>query len=412
MMTGITKDSPFEHPDGSGIRIGTRTNVVKGKRYDNSYLVVVPMKVTGRQRLRKTLPTLEKAKEFAEKQWQLSKRHGQAAFKMTDEQRVDAVRALETLKGTNLTLDEVAQYARPRLRPHNGTLTVQQVVDRMLQARDDMNLRPRTIQSLKSRLTKFCEMFGDANILEIELTDIIKWIKNPRLSSRSRLNYYRAINQFFIWAKEEKHISDNPLSTVSKNKLQEIIGRQDEKPPEIYTPREAQLLLEAAIGEDIFPLLVIGLFCGLRTAELQRLEWEHIRFDENEPFVTVFSSNAKSRSLRNVRLNKSALEWLSLCDKGHGLVFKKEVSAWYKHHKRIYKKAGVEKRDNGLRHSFGSYHYAMYGDEIRTATQMGHNPNDHSLFSNYRALVSKADAEAFWAIKVPSNNKKLVRFPS
>ncbi len=55
MMTGITKDSPFEHPDGSGIRIGTRTNVVKGKRYNNSYLVVVPMKITGRQRLRKTL---------------------------------------------------------------------------------------------------------------------------------------------------------------------------------------------------------------------------------------------------------------------------------------------------------------------------------------------------------------------
>ena len=412
MMTGIAKDSPFEHPDGSGIRIGTRTNIVKGKRYDNSYLVVIPMKITGRQRLRKTLPTLEKAKEFAEKQYRLSKRHGQAAFKMTDEQRVDAVRALETLKGTNLTLDEVVQYALPRLRPHSGTLTVQQVVDRMLQARDDMNLRPRTIQSLKSRLTKFCEMFGDANILEIELTDIIKWIKNPRLSSRSRLNYYRVINQFFIWAKEEKHISDNPLSTVSKNKLQEIIGRQDEKPPKIYTPREAQLLLEAAIGEDIFPLLVIGFFCGLRTAELQRLEWEHIRFDENEPFVTVFSSNAKSRSLRNVELKKVALEWLSLCDAGEGIIFDKVQQTYNEHRTKIHEKAGVEKRDNGLRHSFGSYHYAMYGDEIRTATQMGHNPNDHSLFSNYSALVSEAADAAFWAIKVPSKNKKLVRFPS
>jgi len=43
---------------------------------------------------------------------------------------------------------------------------------------------------------------------------------------------------------------------------------------------------------------------------------------------------------------------------------------------------------------------------------MGHNSNDHSLFSNYRALVSKAAAEAFWAIKVPSKNKKLVQFPS
>ena len=54
----------------------------------------------------------------------------------------------------------------------------------------------------------------------------------------------------------------------------------------------------------------------------------------------------------------------------------------------------------------------MNGNEIYTATQMGHNPNDHSLFSNYRALVSRADAEAFWAIKAPAKNKKLVQFPS
>ena len=56
----------------------------------------------------------------------------------------------------------------------------------------------------------------------------------------------------------------------------------------IYTAKEAQLLLGVAIGEEIFPFIVIGFFCGLRTAELQRLEWEHIRFDENEPFLTVF----------------------------------------------------------------------------------------------------------------------------
>tara|TARA_B100001123_G_scaffold444068_1_gene591891 strand:+ start:8830 stop:10065 length:1236 start_codon:yes stop_codon:yes gene_type:complete len=411
-MTGITKDSPFEHPNGSGIRISVVANREKGKIYSRSFRVHVPNRITGKGRIQKQFPTLGKAKAFSEGQYLLSKRHGQATFNMTDEQRVDAVRALETLNGTNLTLDEVAQYARPRLRPQSGTLTVQQVVNKMLQARDDMNLRARTIQSLKSRLTKFCETFGDANILEIEETDITKWIKNPKLSSRSRLNYYRSINQFFIWAKEEKHISDNPLSTVSKNKLQEIIGRQDERPPAIYTPREAQLLLEAAIGEEIFPLLVIGFFCGLRTAELQRLEWEHFRFDDNDPFVTVFPSNAKSRSLRNVRLNKSAIEWLSLCNKGHGPVFKKKTTAWTRYDKRIHEKAGVAKKENGLRHSFGSYHYAMYGDEIKTATQMGHNPNDHSLFSNYRALVSKAAAVAFWAIKVPSKNKKLVQFPS
>jgi hypothetical protein len=105
-------NTPIEHPIDSGIRISVVANRVKGKTYSRSFRVSIPGRITGRGRIRKQFPTLEKAKTFAGGQYHLSKMYGQEAFKMTQKQRLDAVEALEILKGTDLTLSEVAQYAR------------------------------------------------------------------------------------------------------------------------------------------------------------------------------------------------------------------------------------------------------------------------------------------------------------
>jgi integrase len=53
---------------------------------------------------------------------------------------------------------------------------------------------------------------------------------------------------------------------------------------------------------------------------------------------------------------------------------------------------------NGLRHSFGSYHLSAHNDTVRTAFQMGHT-NPRIVHDHYKALVTKADAERFWALR-------------
>ena len=52
---------------------------------------------------------------------------------------------------------------------------------------------------------------------------------------------------------------------------------------------------------------------------------------------------------------------------------------------------------NALRHSFGSYHYAQYRDENRTAAEMGNSPA--VVFRHYRALVKREAADAFWMLR-------------
>ena len=52
---------------------------------------------------------------------------------------------------------------------------------------------------------------------------------------------------------------------------------------------------------------------------------------------------------------------------------------------------------NALRHSFGSYHYAKYRDENKTAAEMGNSPA--VVFRHYRALVKPEAVDAFWLLR-------------
>lgn len=61
-------------------------------------------------------------------------------------------------------------------------------------------------------------------------------------------------------------------------------------------------------------------------------------------------------------------------------------------------------KHNGLRHSYGTYHYRLYSNADLTASQMGHT-SPAMLFKNYRnANVSKADAEAWFTLHTMAGN--------
>ena len=57
--------------------------------------------------------------------------------------------------------------------------------------------------------------------------------------------------------------------------LPEIIPTETE----VFTPDELREMLMAARGE-LIPWLAIAAFCGLRTAEILRLEWKDVHLEE------------------------------------------------------------------------------------------------------------------------------------
>jgi len=69
--------------------------------------------------------------------------------------------------------------------------------------------------------------------------------------------------------------------------------------------------------------------------------------------------------------------------------------------------AGVQLPMNVLRHTFGSYHYAMHRNENLTAAEMGNSPA--MVFRHYRAVVTPEAAAKFWNL-LPTTSANVVAF--
>ena len=403
-------EGPHEYPKGSGIRVNKVSN---SKVHGESFRVNVPSKVTGNSRLQKQFKTLGEAHDFAAKESTRSKRHGELAFRLKPEQLVDASKAFDRLKNTGLSLSDVLDFALPKLRPANGRLSVDEAISEFLAVKNKptLKLAERTLRDYKNRLETFGMALGEDAISEITLKDIKVWFEElDDLTARSRLNYYRAIRSLFKWARRNRLI-DDPFDLVDKDEKTLIVGRDDERPPVKYSVKEAILLLEGSIAEEIFPCVVLGLFCGLRTEELCKLEWHHVHFDADDPFVEVPAEIAKGRSIRNVDLCDSALEWLSLASSGRaGRIWPFETVTYFAHRRRLHHECGVQSVNNGMRHSFGSYHFALSGNEMETKRLMGHSPDENTLFKHYRSLTKKEEGKKFFSIRPIKSVSKIVGF--
>jgi integrase len=182
---------------------------------------------------------------------------------------------------------------------------------------------------------------------------------------------------------------------------------------------DAEKLLAAALAQKDMPLLpalVLRLFCGIRTAEVCKLEWSEIRWKDKDPIVCVPAGKAKKRHIRNVDIPNNAIKWLALCakDKGQCPIVRvaeqqdkvvatdaaaaRIVKLHCKAVARLANSVGVKMDGNTTRHSFGTYHFALHGDSGKTSGQLGHRTGDYVLFDHYRALANNSDAERYFSL--------------
>jgi integrase len=129
-----------------------------------------------------------------------------------------------------------------------------------------------------------------------------------------------------------------------------------------------------------------------------RLDWSAI--DLEEGILTVGAQIAKKRRLRVVELMPNCLAWLRTIKERKGPVAPGRYTVRWAE---FVKKAGFpdwgENRANAMRHSFGSYHFALYSDAAKTSAMLGHRANDQVLFDSYRSLARKKDAEVYFGIR-------------
>jgi hypothetical protein len=100
--------------------------------------------------------------------------------------------------------------------------------------------------------------------------------------------------------------------------------------------------------------------------------------------------------------------WLSPYAGHTGRLWPQQLDHYHYVVMQIWKAIGLAKwPNNGLRHSFASYHLAKHQDALRLALDMGH-VNAHIIFSHYREIVTPEEAEFYWQIFPPAPAKNVI----
>ena len=413
------------HPEDSGIRIRQIVNTTKGRVYNGSYLVDVPMTLTGGRRIRIQKPSLEEAKREAEKQYQGAKAMGHSFFALDNADRAEIHDWLPKLKASGISFGQAAEFALTHLGDANAMITVGDFIEKYIAAKrarfERGDLRPRSYSDFRIRAEKFREAFEEKPIVWVTAEEIKAWLLGLQVSPRTTKNYTAVIGEIFNEAISAGILTRSPLTRISRHERKVLLGREgggDEAEPPILSIDEVKALLKASAElskVNLFPFVVIGLFCGLRSEEIKRLDWSDIHLDADEPSVTISNAIAKKRRIRHVEIPANAVAMLKPYANESGLVAKDRYSG--DHARRFQKVTQLARfgyweneddpkkkhwittwKNNAMRHSFGSYHYALHGDAMLTSRLMGHKSNDTVLFDHYRALASKQDAALFFKL--------------
>jgi integrase len=338
-----------------------------------------------RKRLRRTFADRSEALTFAQLKIIERNNHGAAGISMPERLRGEALEAARLLEPYHVSvLDAVREYVR-RHELITKSETVTKAVQSFLAAKADDNLRRRYLEDLRSRLSRFAQSFGERKLADISSAEIDQWLRELHQAPLSRNTFHLRLHTLYEYARVRGWVEVNPLADVRRAKV--ILGS-----PGILSVDQTARLLERA-STDTLPYWAIGVFAGLRTAELRRLEWVDVHFDEG--LVEVPTLKSKTASRRFVKIQSNLAAWLLPYHGRQGRVCPTNLDARLLADR---KAAGITQwPSNALRHSYASYYLAAFRDVKDLALELGHTRSELT-FRFYRQLVTPAEAERFWKI--------------
>ena len=346
------------------------------------------------KRRRKFFEAEAQAKSFAAFKNAELKRNGVEGAEFPTSLRVMAQNAVELLKPFGKTVTDAVQYYVAHLKASERSCTVKQLLAELLDAKESKGVSRRHLDDLRQRAGRFAASFGERIVATIRGREIEEWLDSLNVGPQTHNHYRNALRLAFNFAVRREYASENPAAKTEKANVLRAA-------PGILTVTQAARLLEIATP-DILPHIAIGLFAGLRRAELERLDWSEVDFESG--LIEVKAAKSKTAQRRFATLQPNLREWLLPVRKYRGSVTSEDFN---KHFIQARVAAGITQwPDNALRHSFASYHLAHFKNAASTALELGHH-DSRITFAHYRELVKPKEAERYWNIK-PEASAKVV----
>lgn len=112
------------------------------------------------------------------------------------------------------------------------------------------------------------------------------------VSNRTRNHTIRAVNTFLNFCVKQRMASENPIRGMAKYPI-------EEKEPRFLDPGEVRRLLDKAKSSEIYLVVALAVFTGMRLGEIQRLTWEDIDFEAE----IIRVKRTKSKKFRNIPIH-------------------------------------------------------------------------------------------------------------
>jgi integrase len=312
--------------------------------------------------------------------------------------------AWKVLGGKASIIEAAKEFARRHLHTLPNKM-LPEAVKEMLEAKEREHASKAYMKVLKFYLNQLADAFH-CQLRSVTTSQLGDLLRNMDCSARSKNNARQTIGAFFKYCKERGWLPKDHDGISMVPKFKEKAGDI-----EIFTPQEMANFLSYSRPEMV-PFLAIGAFAGLRSAEIERLDWSEVHLAER--FIEVKAAKAKTASRRIVPMTENLAKWLAPHAQMEGRVVPfdnvnkqlgwlvEDTNAGLKAAAKKEKK-GPEKvksavwRKNALRHSFISYRVADAQNVNQTALEAGNSPA--VIFKHDRELVRPADAKKWFAIE-------------
>lgn len=306
----------------------------------------------------------------------------------------EAAQALRLLSPHGASLIDAAKFYEERYLKFRSDRTFNEYFEDLIQGREDAKRSPRTVESLRDRTKAFLADHGDSVPRDMSPIKFVEWF---RATSKSR-NWSewtldgtkRKLSQLFLYIIKRSGMDTNPCEMLE---LPDI----PETEVEIYTVVEAVKLLHCSVLCDLQLYFALGFFAGCRPdREARFLQRRDLYFDTNTLWVPERLGKTASRPLPMQPVLKSWFDvHLPNIAETDQII---DTTNMRKRIDHVFKAAGVVKRRDALRHSFGSYRYIQTGNKQETIELMGHVNDDRVFDHHYKRLVTKDKADAFWKL--------------
>ena len=308
---------------------------------------------------------------------------------LTQEQVNDATAAFDMIP-KDVSLSQIVNFYLHH-KPQEEK-SVQDAYEHYLAEKERVGLSKNTTREIKTVMKPFVKAFSYNLTSSIQEVDLAKFIQKGKVAPQTQNNRQKVYHKFFNFCLKQDWVSENPLRRYDKIKIVHDTVQ-------IFTPMEAKTVIETAAHENheiLLPYITLMMFCGLRNSEASKLPWDKIRFDGDTVNIHIDAKVAKTASRRSITAQRNAAQLLKYC-KDNSL-----TNPYPKNFRKRFDKlkaaTGLDWRPNILRHTFGTYRYALSENAEATSKEMGNSPT--ILKKYYDGLATKREAEKFFELEI------------